>query len=558
MLESLTIENYAVVKKVALLLSKGMSAITGETGAGKSIAIDALELVLGGRADAKSVRNGANSASICATFSVADAPRALAFLKEKDLLGEDCDLCIIRRTISKDGRSRAYINDINVNTSLLKELSGMLLNIHGQHDGQLLLKPEHQIEYLDAYSENGALISDVASLYHSYSQGKKELTRLAEIQADSVAEYKLTHYQIAELEKFGPKENEFTSISNEYDRLNHVQALQEATSSLSEALSHDENGVLAALRPILNKLRNTAKIDKSLENTAESLESAIISIDDVASELQHYNSNLETDPERTAWINDRMQQYTDLARKYNVAPNELWNVLQELQSKVQSFTSLKNEIEECKADVINAKNKFLEKSKELSEKRKSMAPIFTQKVEEMLHKLSMPYAKFIVEFGESQPQANGTDTVSFKFNANLGMEPDLISKTASGGEISRIALSILVLTANKISAPTMIFDEIDTGISGHTAAVTGTLLRKLGETSQVITVTHLPQVAASAHNQYEVLKENSNDETSSSIRKLDEDGRIHEIARLLGSSSITESALANAKELLASQHNSNK
>ncbi|MGN1394417.1 MAG: DNA repair protein RecN [Succinivibrionaceae bacterium] len=557
MLESLIIENYAVVKKVILNLNKGMSAITGETGAGKSIAIDALELVLGGRADSKSVRNGANNASICATFNVADAPRALAFLKEKDLVAEDYELCIVRRTISKDGRSRAYINDRNVSTSVLKELSSMLLNIHGQHDGQLLLKNEHQIEYLDAYGELGSLVSDVASLYHSYSSGKKELARLAELQTNSIAEYKLTHYQIAELEQFSPAENEFFNISNEYDRLNHIQTLQESTSYIIDGLSNEDQGVISSLKPLLLKLQNTVKIDRSLENIANSLESSLITIDDVIDELIKYNDSLETDTDKTLQISSRMQQYTDLARKYNVNPNELYHVHQDLLAKAQSFTSLKQEIEDCKNSVKLAKQSFLEKAHELSVKRKEIAPQFAEQIEKMLHELSMPFAKFKIEFNETQPQSNGTDSIEFRFSANLGMAPDIISKNASGGEISRIALSILVLTANKISAPTMIFDEIDTGISGITAAVTGSLLRKLGNTSQVITVTHLPQVAASAHHQYEVKKENSNDETSSTIHLLDDNGRIQEIARLLGSTSITDTALANARELLNNQQKLN-
>lgn len=553
MLESLSIENYAVAKKVNLNLGRGMSAITGETGAGKSIAIDALELILGGRADARSVRNNAASANLCATFSTADAPRALAFLKEKDLLAEDCDLCILRRVITKDGRSRAYINDTNVNTSILRELAPMIINIHGQHDGQLLLKPEHQIEYLDAYAELGSVISEVTSLYHTYSSGKKHLTELAELQKSTVAEYKLTHYQIAELEKLAPKQNEFTDISNEYDRLNHVQTLLEGTNGVIQGLNDESSGLLSSLSSIQAKLQTLVAIDKSLDGIAQTLCSAQLSLDDALSELDSYSSKLEYDPERIQAINDRMEQYTTLARKYTVSPNELYEVLNELQQKAQSYTSIKDEIEECKLAVIQAKNDFLAKASELSTLRKSHATDFTEKVTEMLHSLSMPFAVFEVEFTATTPQENGIDSIAFKFNANLGMEPDLISRTASGGEISRIALAILVLTANKISAPTLIFDEIDTGISGQTAAVTGTLLRRLGQNSQVVTVTHLPQVAASAHHQFEVRKETTNDETSSSIQELDEVGRVHEIARLLGATEITDNALANARELLKLQ-----
>ena len=553
MLESLTIENYAVVKKATLNLHKGMSAITGETGAGKSISVDALELIMGGRADSRSVRNGAENTSICATFDLSDSPIALALLKEYDLLSDDNELCIIRRTITKDGRSRAFVNDRNVNTNTLKSLTSRLLNIHGQHDGQLLLKSEHQIEYLDAFGELGDILSDVQSLYYTYSKGREELTRLADRQKDMVAEYKLTLYQIAELNKLAPKEGEFAELSNEYDRLSNVQALLGGSLAAGSQLTNDEEGILTGINNLLNSLGNLAKLDKSLLNICQSVENAHILLDDAASELNHYSSTLEADPERMNFINERMALYNDLGHKYNTEPGNLHKILDELQHKTTEFTSIKDEIETRTAEVRNAKNAFMSKAKELSDKRKEVAVDFSSKIAGMLHELSMPHAMFEIDFQEVAPHSNGIDSIEFKFNANAGMTPDLISRTASGGEISRIALAILVLTANKISAPTLIFDEIDTGISGFTAATTGKLLRRLGASSQVITVTHLPQVAASAHNQYEVLKSDDNNETSTSIHELDSEGRIREIARLLGGANITDSALANARELLNTQ-----
>lgn len=554
MLESLTVENYAVVQKTELHLDRGMSAITGETGAGKSIAIDALELALGGRADARSVRNGANLASICAVFSLADVPRALAFLKDKDLLAtdDDNDLCIIRRSISKDGRSRAYINDRSVNITVLKELSPMLVNIHGQHDGQLLLKSEHQISYLDAYAALGPLVSETASLFHTYSALRKELGVLAERQNQGLAEYKLLHYQIAELEKFAPKENEYQKISDEADKLNHISTLIDGATELYLRLNA-EDGVISQLNTVKNKLNTLLTIDNSLKNVNDALESARLTIEDIQAELEHYSTSLELDPERAQWLNNRLEQYTNLARKYNVTPQELFATLAELEAKAQTYTSLKNEIEACTENVRLAKATYLAKAMELSQKRKANATEFAAAITSMLQKLSMPNAVFRLVFSEASPQDTGIDTVNFLFSANLGMEPDVISRTASGGEISRIALAILVLTANKISAPTLIFDEIDTGISGQTAAVTGKLLRRLGLDSQVITVTHLPQVAASAHHQYEVIKKDEKDITSSYIRELDDKGRIREIARLLGGANISVTAMANAQELLLAQ-----
>ena len=245
MLESLVIENYAIARKVSLNLQKGMSAITGETGAGKSIAIDALNLLLGGRSDARAVRPGAASASICGTFSLSDAPRALAFLRDNSLLQEDQELCIIRRSIAAGGHSRNYINDYAVSVKMLKELAPFLLNIHGQNDGQLMLKSERQMAFLDAFSGLGPEVSDVGSLYHTFRDGKNRLIELARKQDETLAEYKLTHYQIAELEKFNPVENEFTEISNEYDRLSNVKVIGDGTQEILNALNDDDTGVLA-------------------------------------------------------------------------------------------------------------------------------------------------------------------------------------------------------------------------------------------------------------------------------------------------------------------------
>ncbi len=553
MLESLSIENYAVVKKATLDIHRGMSAITGETGAGKSISVDALELVMGGRADSKSVRNGANATTICATFDLSDSPRALGLLKEYELLSEDNELCIIRRTITRDGRSKAFVNDIHVNTNILRELSARLLNIHGQHDGQLLLKSEHQIEYLDAFAELGDLLSEVESLYYTYSNGRDEVNRLGELQKDMVSEYKLTMYQTAELSRLAPKENEFAELSNEYDRLSNVHTLLQNSMNIHGQLTDDENGILTSLNTLVNSMSGLVKMDRSLSPLLQNIENARIQLEDAAGEISQYSSTLEADPERLSFINERMTLYTDMAHKYSVTPDELYKVLEELHDKSTRFTSIKDEIQARTAEVVAAKKAFMEKAHELSDRRREMSVEFCRKITEMLHELSMPNAMFEVEFSETQPHPNGIDSVCFKFNANAGMTPDLISKTASGGEISRIALAILVLTANKISAPTLIFDEIDTGISGFTAATTGKLLRRLAKTSQVITVTHLPQVAASAHNQYEVLKKDIDNETFTSITELDDEGRVQEIARLLGGSAISDSALANARELLSTQ-----
>ena len=435
MLESLSIENYAVVKKATLDLHRGMSAITGETGAGKSISVDALELVMGGRADSKSVRNGANATTICATFDLSDSPRALGLLKEYELLSEDNELCIIRRTITRDGRSKAFVNDIHVNTNILRELSARLLNIHGQHDGQLLLKSEHQIEYLDAFAELGDLLSEVESLYYTYSNGRDEVNRLGELQKDMVSEYKLTMYQTAELSRLAPKENEFAELSNEYDRLSNVHTLLQNSMNIHGQLTDDENGILTSLNTLVNSMSGLVKMDRSLSPLLQNIENARIQLEDAAGEISQYSSTLEADPERLSFINERMTLYTDMAHKYSVTPDELHKVLEELHDKSTRFTSIKDEIQARTAEVVAAKKAFMEKAHELSDRRREMSVEFCRKITEMLHELSMPNAMFEVEFSETQPHPNGIDSVCFKFNANAGMTPDLISKTASGDRL---------------------------------------------------------------------------------------------------------------------------
>ncbi len=553
MLESLVIENYAVVRKAALALRPGMTAVTGETGAGKSISVDALGLVMGARADPKAVRPGAERADVCAAFDLSDSPEAAELLRGRDLLGEDPGLCVIRRAVSRDGRSRAYVNDRNVNTSFLKELAPKLVNIHGQRDGQQILNGARQLRYLDAFAGLEDRTAAVAALYAVYAKARDEVARLGEKQKNMVSEYKLTLYQIAELGRLGPRENEFSELSDEYDRLSNAETLIAGCAAVHREITGDEDGLAARIGAVISRVRALAKLDKKLGEFADGIENARITLEDAAEEINRRGASIEADPERLAFVSARMALYADLGRKYAVKPDELHLTLRELQEKTGEFSSLKDEIEAKTAEALAAKNLFAEKARELGALRRAAAPEFCRKIEEMLRGLSMPRARFEAEFSETAPRASGVDEVAFKFSANAGMAPDLIRNAASGGEISRIALAILVLTANRISAPTLVFDEIDTGISGFAAATAGRLLRRLGRSSQVITVTHLPQVAASAHNHCEVVKEESGGETNTLIRELGEEGRVLEVARLLGGAVVSETAVANARELIAAQ-----
>ena len=555
MLETLSIENFAVAKKLSINFSKGLTAITGETGAGKSIAIDALSLILGGKTNAKFVRDGAKSCLICATFNISDSPKAKSYLCEKELLdNEDDNSCIIRRTITADGKSKAFINDINVNLTTLKELSPTLLSIHGQNESQLILVPENQLDYIDAYGELTSYSDEISQLFNLYKDKRSKLINLSNIHKSNKATHELEKYHIEELEELSPSEGDYSNVEAEHDKLNHAKTLLEKSSFLVNLLNDDSEGLKFGINEAIKKMSDITRIDKELNPLLSNLNTALINIEDTISELNSYISNIEINPERIEELSNRMSLYKDLSNKHNTNENDLHNVLNTLKESYDSFEDDDKEILELKNEVEKIKVKFNQKAEELTQKRLEVIPAFASKIQEMLKTLSMPDAVFTIEHKSLDHATNqGKDEVIFKFSANLGLAPDEIKHTASGGEISRIALAILVLTANKISSPSMIFDEIDTGISGQTAATIGKMLRLLGNTSQVITVTHLPQVAASSHNHFEVSKTNIEQETISSITLLDDKGREQEIARLLAGDTISDTAIQNAKELIANQ-----
>lgn len=555
MLETLSIENFAVAKKLSINFSKGLTAITGETGAGKSIAIDALSLILGGKTNAKFVRDGAKSCLICATFNISDSPKAKSYLCEKELLdNEDDNSCIIRRTITADGKSKAFINDINVNLTTLKELSPTLLSIHGQNESQLILVPENQLDYIDAYGELTSYSDEISQLFNLYKDKRSKLINLSNIHKNNKATHELEKYHIEELEELSPSEGDYSNVEAEHDKLNHAKTLLEKSSFLVNLLNDDSEGLKFGINEAIKKMSDITRIDKELNPLLSNLNTALINIEDTISELNSYISNIEINPERIEELSNRMSLYKDLSNKHNTNENDLHNVLNTLKESYASFEDDDKEILELKNEVEEIKVKFNQKAEELTQKRLEVIPAFASKIQEMLKTLSMPDAVFTIEHKSLDHATNqGKDEVIFKFSANLGLAPDEIKHTASGGEISRIALAILVLTANKISSPSMIFDEIDTGISGQTAATIGKMLRLLGNTSQVITVTHLPQVAASSHNHFEVSKTNIEQETISSITLLDDKGREQEIARLLAGDTISDTAIQNAKELIANQ-----
>ncbi|MCL2912842.1 DNA repair protein RecN [Shewanella corallii] len=551
MLCQLSINNYAIVRFLELDFRPGMTSITGETGAGKSIAIDALGLCLGNRSDASSVRPGAGKAEISARFSVDDIPLAKRWLEDNDLDAEH--ECILRRTINADGRSRAYINGNPVPLQQLKSLGQLLVGIHGQHAHHAMLKSEHQLTLLDSYANHKLLLENVAKSYQRYKQTQSELKRLQQSSLERIARKQLLQYQVEELDEFALQPGEFDEIEAEHKRLANGSALIENCQQGLYLLSEGED---ANVESLLNKavmLADELKdYDPELEIIGNMLNEALISVQESAAELQRYQSHLELDPEHFAQLEQRMSQAMQLARKHIVSPQELVAHHTKLKQELDAIDGDNSKLEGIEQELEASRQAYIAQAQKLSLSRSRYAKELDKLVTQSIKELNMPKGKFTIDvnFCEQTMSPLGSDSVEFLVTTNPGQPLQPISKVASGGELSRIGLGIQVITARKVSTPTLIFDEVDVGISGPTAAVVGRMLRQLGESTQVFCVTHLPQVAGNGHQHMFVNKANKGGQTETSMTSLDADQRIEELARLLGGDTITTNTLANAKELL--------
>ncbi|WP_158769483.1 DNA repair protein RecN [Paraglaciecola sp. L1A13] len=552
MLLHLSIRNFAVVKSLDIDLALGMTAVTGETGAGKSISVDALGLCLGDRADASFVRTGASKAEVCATFDVANLPLAQKWLQEQEL--DDENDCLIRRVISSEGRSKAFINGTAVPLQQLKNLGQYLLSIHGQHAHQQILKAETQRDLLDNFAEHPSLLANVAQHYGALQQKQKHYRELLAGQQQRTDRYQLLSYQVTELDEFAIADDEFLELEIEHKKLSNSQTLLEQTQlTFHQLYEADDFNALSAVQNSIDILSELQEHDPTLTPILGLLTEASIQIDEAAQELRHYTEQLEIDPMKMQQVEARYSQALDLARKHQVQPEALYA---HHQSLVQELSQLSNDdelLDSMKDELLALEKLYFQSAEKLSLSRNKAASKLAKRVECEIHKMNMGDAVFKIEvehLAQSAPQKSGLDSVHFKVSTNKGQDLDKIEKVVSGGELSRIGLAIQVISSHSSQVATMIFDEVDTGISGSTASVVGQLLRKLGETCQVICVTHLPQVAARAHNQMFVTKFSDKKTTETHMISLQENERIAELARLLAGDKLTDSALANAKELL--------
>ena len=553
MLVHLSVHNYAIVEHLDLELQRGMTVISGETGAGKSIMLDALGLALGDRADSSVVRQGADKADILASFDLADIPDAQAWLAARDL--DNDGPCILRRVITAEGRSRGYINGSPCPQGDLKALGELLIDIHSQHEHQSLLKPDTHRRLLDEYAGAQELARQVHLAAQRWKQTRQTLDRLSNASDEQRARHQLLSYQLEELENLALGEHELEQLEQEHKNLANAGQLLGACQQVMELCSENDAGnVLSALTSSLQRLTAFQGQSGALGEAVNLLASAQIQVEEAVGELNRFIDHFDADPQRQQALEERLDAIYSLARKHRVQPAELPELQQRLLSELESLNADDEAVERLGEELEAYTRHYLEKAEELSRVRQAAATCLGEAVEDEIQRLGMPGGRFSVVLKPVAPGENpphGLELVEFLVSANPGQPPRALAKVASGGELSRISLAIQVITAQTSRTPTLVFDEVDVGIGGPTAEIVGQLLRRLGERGQVLTVTHLPQVAAQGHNHLFVHKARGVDETRTAVVELNGDARVEEIARMLGGVDLTEQSLAHARQMVS-------
>ena len=553
MLIHLSVHNYAIVEHLDLELQRGMTVISGETGAGKSIMLDALGLALGDRADSSVVRQGADKADILASFDLADIPDAQAWLAARDL--DNDGPCILRRVITAEGRSRGYINGSPCPQGDLKALGELLIDIHSQHEHQSLLKPDTHRRLLDEYAGAQELARQVHLAAQRWKQTRQTLDRLSNASDEQRARHQLLSYQLEELENLALGEHELEQLEQEHKNLANAGQLLGACQQVMELCSENDAGnVLSALTSSLQRLTAFQGQSGALGEAVNLLASAQIQVEEAVGELNRFIDHFDADPQRQQALEERLDAIYSLARKHRVQPAELPELQQRLLSELESLNADDEAVERLGEELEAYARHYLEKAEELSRVRQAAATCLGEAVEDEIQRLGMPGGRFSVVLKPVAPGENpphGLELVEFLVSANPGQPPRALAKVASGGELSRISLAIQVITAQTSRTPTLVFDEVDVGIGGPTAEIVGQLLRRLGERGQVLTVTHLPQVAAQGHNHLFVHKARGADETRTAVAELNGDARVEEIARMLGGVDLTEQSLAHARQMVS-------
>ena len=550
MLQSLFIQNYALIDTLDIRFHSGFSVITGETGAGKSIILGAIGLLLGQRADTKAIKKGASRCIIEAHFQIGNYNME-DFFERNDLTYEP--ECILRREIMASGKSRAFINDTPSSLSQMKELGEMLIDIHSQHQNLLLNSEGFQLNVVDIIAQDTTLLSHYKQCFAKYKNSSKALAEAIETAKRNKADEDYIRFQLEQFTEAGLKEGEQEELEQEVELLNHAEEIKSGLYQIDAIMAGDEGGILSGLKEVQNRLHDLKSIYPSTEELAERLDSCYIELKDIEHEISNQSEEVEFNPQRLEYVNERLNQLYSLQQKHHVnTVSELMAIEQSYQDRLNAITSSEDQIAELTAQKDKDLEKVLEIARELTAVRTEAARKIEQQMKSYLIPLGIPNVQFVVELTpRKEPDSNGADCVNFLFSANKNGTLQNVASVASGGEIARVMLSIKALIAGAVKLPTIIFDEIDTGVSGQIAERMAHIMQEMGNRKrQVISITHLPQIAALGSYHYKVYKQDDEQGTTSHIRQLTPEERVEEIAHMLSGATLTDAAINNAKALL--------
>jgi DNA repair protein RecN (Recombination protein N) len=549
MLTDLNIHNYAIADLIELELTSGMTAITGETGAGKSITLDALGLALGDRADSASVGSNGEKAEITASFDISDNIQAQSWLGDREL-DNDGD-CLLRRVVKRDGKSKAYINNRPATVQDMRQLGELLINIHGQHEHQALLKRDTQRQIVDDYAGNQTLASNVQTTFEVWNHTKSKLENLRNTSSENAAKVEFLRYQIQELEQLAIEDGELEKLEEEQKTLANAETIIVSCQQALTLCDDDNTGTETSLAQVIHLLDQLPLGNAAITESLELFNSALIQLQEGSSALTNYIDSFEADPVRLSLVEDRLSAIFELARKHRIDAKQVPQLLSDLTTELDSLDCSEEKLAELEDLEKRQLNKLLEYCSQLTKKRKTAASKLQKAVGKQLQSLRM--ANCSIEFSLTeleQPNQYGKESVELLVSTNPAQAAQALGKIASGGELSRIGLAIQVITAQTTATPTLIFDEVDSGIGGAVAEVVGKLLRELGKKTQVMCVTHLPQVACQANQHFIVDKTVNKKQVQTNLQLLNSTQRLEEVARMLGGVEITQQTRAHAKELL--------
>jgi DNA repair protein RecN (Recombination protein N) len=552
-LESIQIRNFAIIDSLELEFESAMSALTGETGAGKSILLDAIKLVAGDRAESESIRSGCEKAEISVCFRLDDCAAAQQWLGEHEM-NADAE-CVIRRVLHANGRSKAFINGYNATLAQLRELCDQLVDIHGQHEHQSLQRPVVQRQLLDAFLGEPALLDAVRQKYGELQKTQQRLLEARSGARDRDQRIDLLQIYCEELNQLQLGPGEFTALQEEHKRLANAGNLLDKTAAMLTRLYDDEEqNVQSVLANCEQQLRELLEFDSALAGGHELISAALIQVEEASSELRAYRDGIEVDSTRMATVDQRIATAQDLARKHRIDVAEIIEYRDELNRELENLQSDNFDVEALQAELAKLRADFDFSATELSRKRQQTATMLSEQITRVMQELGMQGGQFVIDVdATAEPGANGIDTIRYLVSTNPGQPPKALTKVASGGELSRISLAIQVIMSESTQIPTLIFDEVDSGVGGAVAEIVGKKLRLLGGERQVLCVTHLPQVASQAHHHFRVEKISRNNQTSTAVFALADEERLEEVARMLGGVRITDQSRAHASEMIATR-----